>query len=154
MIAAWLLSWRPSLSPNSALRRPEPRSVRDDRLANNLAEAHWYGVADEASQHAEADGLARRYELVLGWEGLQDRSFPQGDGPILLGVTEPPVPVPEALSSDRRTRVIPRHPAIHTRICGAGTLPMAGRLELIGPIAPCTARLRVAYPFKVGLAQS
>ena len=46
MIAAWLLSWRPSLSPNSALRRPEPRSVRDDRLANNLAEAHWYASTE------------------------------------------------------------------------------------------------------------
>ena len=27
-----------SLGPNTALRRPEPRGVRDDRLANNLAE--------------------------------------------------------------------------------------------------------------------
>ena len=126
--------------------------MRDDGLANYLTKTHWYGVADEPSQHTEPDSLMRSYKLVLGREGLQDRSFPQRDGPILFGVTEPPVAITEALCSDRGTGIVPRHPAVHTWIRDSRALPMAGSLKFLRPVTPRTTLLRMSYPFKVSLA--
>lgn len=49
----------------------------DDAFADDAAEIHRYGIADESAEHLELDGFAFWDERVILRKSLQDGSFPE-----------------------------------------------------------------------------
>lgn len=49
--------------------------VFDDAVSNDTAEIHGHGVADEAPEYLELDGLALWHEGIVAWKPLENRAF-------------------------------------------------------------------------------
>src|SRR5258708_2216180 len=91
-------------------------------LSDDRSQSHRNRVSDQPTQLVEPDRLAGLDELISGRKRLQHRGLTKRYRSILFRMTEPPVPVPVALRSDRWCDLVPFHSPVNTRVGGTAIL--------------------------------
>src|SRR2546425_761635 len=89
--------YRAAMDAGRSIHRPDAR-------ADPTRERGWNGVAD-----LQGHGLPPSFQNRIPREPLKDHRFTQGDGPILLRVTEPPTGYIRAAGSKGGGWTIPPH---------------------------------------------
>src|SRR5260370_19787316 len=99
-----------------------------DGPSDDFSKDDWNSVADQPTNRSDADRLLRMPKSIVLWEGLQQRDFPQREGPILGRVAETPAPKIVCQCRHRRGDIIPDKAAID-----AGISSTSRTLMTIGP---------------------
>ena len=125
--------------------RQMPQNALADQLANN----HGNGIADQPADSLHVDGLSWGNESVVLWEALQNRPLTQRNGPVLFRMAEPSVTETEELGGQCRAWLIPAHTSVDARIGSARVFLMAISNEVFRPVPPCPARSGSTYSFQI-----
>lgn len=121
----------------------------DQGLADRFSQLDRHRIADETTDSLTVNRLAAFDELVALRKALKDRAFPDRYRPALGRMTEPPVPEPKILRSDRGRGLIPLHATVDAGISLSSLLLVARRDESTIPIAPRTAWLGSFDPLEI-----
>lgn len=105
----------------------------DEVSSEALGEFHRHRVADLSGLGDEAPGQLER----VG-EGLETGRFAGAQGPVLLGVAEPPVAVADAPGGERGSGPIPSEPPVDVGVSLEVSAVAVGP-EVLGPVEPVAA---------------
>ena len=125
-----------------------------DGLSDYFAQPHRNGVSDHTPDGLKAAFLTGLHKGVILREGLEDGSFAQRDGAVLLRVTKASVAEAVKLGGHGGSRLVPRHAFIDSGIRLPGFLIVALSDEFLRPVAPCSPGFRFANAAKIDVLKT
>ena len=121
-----------------------------DGFADRFSQPHRHRVANHSANGFEAISFSGFHEFVVCGERLEDGTFAEGDGAVLLGVAEASVAEAKELRGDGGRRFVGLHAAIDAGVGLTGFLFVTLRDEAGRPVAPSPTGFGVANTLEVG----
>src|SRR5262245_38213317 len=110
--------------------------MKQERPSECPGKLRRYCIPDHASDRPAVAPLPNRPELVVRRKTLQQRSLTEGNGAILLGMSEPTVAKSRAERRHGRSWLVPPHSAVNGVVGLSGATAMTRKHQVLRPFLP------------------